>query len=124
MERLGNIYAVLFLPKKKKNERDRMRHRLSGSLPDLKVQSDRVNGCPRATGVVLEGPCEESLGEEEAANPEDGWNAATDPSLQKIDPLKQVRHPGGQWLQRRICLEGDGHSKSYVWRNAFQCLSA
>ena len=42
------------------------------------------------TGVILEGSSEKSLREKEAANPENRWNAIMDPSLQEIDPLKQV----------------------------------
>lgn len=83
-----------------------MTHSLSGLLSDLKVQSNCVDGVAGATGVILEGSSEKSLGEEEAANPEDRWNATRDPSLQKIDPLKQVRHPRGQRLKRRVGLEG------------------
>lgn len=72
--------------------------RLSGLLSDLEVESNCVDGGAGATGVILEGSGEKSLGEKEAANPEDRWNAIMDPSLQKIDPLKQVWHPGGQRL--------------------------
>jgi len=60
------------------------------SLSDLKVKSNCVDGDARAAGVVLERSCEESLREEEAANPENRWNAITDPFLQEIDPLNQV----------------------------------
>lgn len=80
-----------------------------GLLSDLKVKSYCVDGCAGATGIVLEGSGEKSLGEKEAANPENRWNAVIDPSLQEIDPLKQVRHPGGQRLQRRVSLEGQRH---------------
>lgn len=59
-------------------------------LSDLKVKSNCVDGGAGATGVILEGSGEKSLGEKEAANPEDRWNAVVDPSLQEVDPLKQV----------------------------------
>lgn len=42
------------------------------------------------TGVILQGPSEETLWEKEATNPEDGWNAVIDPTLHEADPLKQV----------------------------------
>ncbi len=59
-------------------------------LSDLKVKSNCVDGGAGATGVILEGSGEKSLGEKEAANPEDRWNATRDPPLQEIDPLKQI----------------------------------
>lgn len=59
-------------------------------LSDLKVKSNCVDGGAGATGVILEGSSEKSLGEKEAANPENRWNAVMDPSLQEIDPLKQI----------------------------------
>jgi len=57
---------------------------------DLKAKSYRVDGGAGAPGVVLEGSCEESLGEEEAADPENGWDAIVDPTLEERDPLQQV----------------------------------
>ncbi len=78
--------------------------RQNDTLSDLKVKSNCVDGGAEATSVILEGAGEESLREKEAANPEDRWNAITDPPLQKTDPLKQVGHPGGQRLQRRVSL--------------------
>lgn len=79
-------------------------HSVSGSPTHLKVQSDGVDGVLGAPGVILEGSSEESLREEEAADPVDGWNAVRDPSLHEVNPLKQVRHPGGQRLQGRVGL--------------------
>lgn len=67
-----------------------MTDRLSGLLSDLKVQSNCIDGDAGATGKILEGSSEKSLGEIETANPKDGWNSTRDPSLQKTDPLQQV----------------------------------
>lgn len=92
-----------------------MTHRLSGLLSDLKIQSNCIDGDARATGEILEGSSEKSLGEIEATNPEDGWNSTRDPSLQKIDPLKQVWHPGGQRLKRWVGLEGERHTASQIY---------
>lgn len=41
----------------------------------LKVKCNGVNGDQRATGKVLQGSCEEGLGEEEPTDPEYSWNA-------------------------------------------------
>lgn len=75
-----------------------------GSPAHLKVQSNGVDGVLGAPGVILEGSREESLREKEATDPVDGWNAIRDPSFHEVDPLQQVRHPGGQRLQGRVGL--------------------
>lgn len=43
-------------------------------------------------------------GEEEATDPEDGWDALGDPGLQEVQALQQVHDPRGQWLKRWVGL--------------------
>lgn len=91
----------------------------SPSPPHLKVQPDGVDGVLGAPGVILESSGEESLREEEAADPVDGRNAVGDPALHEVNPLKQVRHPGGQRLQGRVGLGvrgGGGRRGGFILR--------
>lgn len=77
---------------------------------NLKAEADGVDGEARATGVVLQRSRQEGLREEEAADPEHGWNPVGDPVLQETDALQEVGYPGGQWLERRVRLEEKSRS--------------
>ena len=53
------------------------------SVPDLKLKDQHVNGDAILPGVVLHGPCQEGLGEEEAGQPEHVRLAAVEPILKE-----------------------------------------
>lgn len=77
---------------------------LSQRVSYLEVKSNGVDGDDGTTGVVLQGSSQEGLREEETRDPEDAGDTFVDPRLNKLHPLHQIGHPGGQWLQGWVCL--------------------
>ena len=76
------------------------------SVLDDKVPLDGVDGESVFASVVLKRPRQESLREEQSADPVDRGRAVIDPPVDELDALQQVQHPRRQGLQRRVRLAG------------------